>query len=416
MTEGQGASWEDEEAWPSDGEVRVWTWLPTPLYRKWSTGPDEHGVMLGYEPTNPVWVEDRRSPSGASESGCGCGRGAAKAPEVAPDYGAEENPKQHSDGADDSSSTEEKVRPVGLGGTGTPERKYRPEGLPATGPLPLEGGNNTSLYPEDFSVDMTPPPASSWGSDCLAEWAPAIASWCGVPVGISRSVDDFENMQPDRSIVVTGATAEEERLVRMAWALLVANLDLVQFADCWAQGGISGGCVAGRVAANLMYPAPVHVDVYDAAEGAFLVAPSSECRSPFYGIAPPVGGFGGLIQVCRGTPWTDSYLGAWRKDDRYERLCAALDLAATLLHETTHLCGLAIPDAGERCRVSYLTENTFRWAIYKRYGDAQRTSCCGKFYDGDPDERLNPAMGGRESAVQDFYFMRDSAVYLWCPS
>jgi hypothetical protein len=69
VTEGQGASWEDEEAWPADGEVRVWTWVPKPLYRKWSTGPDEHGVMLGYEPTNPVWVEERRSPPGASEYG-----------------------------------------------------------------------------------------------------------------------------------------------------------------------------------------------------------------------------------------------------------------------------------------------------------------------------------------------------------
>ncbi len=80
------------------------------------------------------------------------------------------------------------------------------------------------------------------------------------------------------------------------------------------------------------------------------------------------------------------------------------------------VCGLAIPDAGERCRVSYLTENTFRWAICKRYGDAQRASCCGKFYDGDPDERLNPAMGGRESAVNDAFFMNDMVVYLLCPS
>jgi hypothetical protein len=67
--------------------------------------------------------------------------------------------------------------------------------------------------------------------------------------------------------------------------------------------------------------------------------------------------------------------------------------------------------------VSYLTENTYRWALYRRYADARLSSCCSTFYDVvqyNPEIVISDDMLAR--AVDDDLFYNDRSKYPACPS
>jgi hypothetical protein len=67
------------------------------------------------------------------------------------------------------------------------------------------------------------------------------------------------------------------------------------------------------------------------------------------------------------------YLKPWMfpvsTNSNIDRICIAVDLSATLLHEFFHTrrIGVSNYEHSGNCEFSYLFENMFRWAMYKRY-------------------------------------------------
>lgn len=259
-----------------------------------------------------------------------------------------------------------------------------------------------TIWPEDFSVDMAPPDPGDWGADCLTDaQITAAQTVCVPPLGITITVAQFEAMPQSGSVSIDGATAEELELIRTAWAVLEHNMDLVAFAACYATGGdTSIHCLRNRISGLVwgFIPSKVTIRLED---------------HPYCAPSPFRAGWsvdGGWIRICRPYQFTKSYLEAWR-GDQYNRMCAALDLSATLLHEITHICLRAHGDSSGECYVSYLLENTFRWALYKRYSDAHKSDGCDCFYDVEEGRRYAP--DHVPELVRSDLFMSDETWWLY---
>ena len=191
----------------------------------------------------------------------------------------------------------------------------------------------------------------------------ATRSMTGVELdALAREVEGDESLGFKRGPRIKNATADEEALITAAWNLILANLDLVKWSVCKTTGSVSTtefsrlqDCINGKK------PRRVTVRIVDF-KGGFMAA---------YGTS--------IIWVGRDKDAFHGYLEMWTAGTDTERLCAALDLAASLLHEMTRLAGYTLWDFDlfGGCFSSYLIDNTFRWGLFHRYSGAA-TGCCGK--------------------------------------
>jgi hypothetical protein len=56
-----------------------------------------------------------------------------------------------------------------------------------------------------------------------------------------------------------------------------------------------------------------------------------------------------------------------RVGDAAAMACAAVDVAALIVHEARHICWADLIEASGECSIVYLVEDTFRWAMLERY-------------------------------------------------
>jgi len=223
-------------------------------------------------------------------------------------------------------------------------------------------------------------------NDCLAEMGDDSSGLCEVFLdcgsatrtlsaseldALSDEVSGETSLGFKRGPRMVGAVEEEEALITAAWNLLLQNLDLVVWAVCKATGD-----VGTTELAHLL-------DRINGSGGRRVTVKVTDIAGSFMSL------FGtSIIWVSRGGPFTN-YMEMWTSGTDNERLCAALDFAATLFHELTHLAGYTYIDLGTACYVSYLIENAFRWSFAHRYSDAA-TGCCDNLADdsvygcGDP--------------------------------
>lgn len=184
-------------------------------------------------------------------------------------------------------------------------------------------------------------------------------------------------------------------LVTSAWAVLLDNLDIVEWVACLVYGedsAVSGplGAIANLFGVPVSLadclvekivgqPARVELRLNDADSNAFQ--------------GKTGGGLsGGYIRVPAAGNLQQHYLRyldpsfAWssREDQQF---CIVADLAATLLHELVHTCpaggvldepgvenGKAEDEPGS-CSAAYLIENAFRWAMGQRFPCLADTAC-----------------------------------------
>jgi len=307
--------------------------------------------MLGYEPTNPVWVEE--TPWAEERSGCGCGATAGKALSKPEEFEVLDKPKFSS-----SASTS----------TGS-EEKERPQGSPAT---------------EGWLV-----PPSRWASYCFSN-SPLPAAACPPMAEDPVTVYGFFNDPAFRSamlITITGATADEEALIRKAYGVLMATDDLIEAALCWAYGGLPPVAALECLRRQLRE---------QSTSFEVLGLLGIECtwdlgvvKSSFEGYASvpkSVIRFGGpgRIAICRSEDWY-ALVGGWQSGRDEDKMCAALDLAGTILHEVLHTCADAddrVDGSGDACGLcspTYLMENTWRWAAFQRFSAALNSACCAQY-------------------------------------
>ena len=89
-------------------------------------------------------------------------------------------------------------------------------------------------------------------------------------------------------------------------------------------------------------------------------------------------------------------------DPDVDRSTVALELSATLLHELVHLMAEyseADGDTQNNCEYSYLIENMYRWAMYKRYPEAiANCSPLAPTLDGSSPKTIN-SLWGQDTSV-----------------
>lgn len=255
-----------------------------------------------------------------------------------------------------------------------------------------DGGARAQYFASDYYLSTHPPVQASFPGP-PAPSCPACAyrfqgsaQSCPPPALDLQSMDDYlavDFAYTARYVEIEGATAEEEKLLLTAWALMMRNIDLLEWVLCWMYGIYGGECYIRRI---------FGVDAFGFTSLVFIrVEPDAHtpgslgaaCTgSDFVSTA---GFAGGLIRVC-GTAIWDQYLRMFASSEVRDRMCSALDLAASLFHEITHLCSRAIFDDPCECERSYMVENMLRWCLMQRYPDASASTCCQKYaLPGDLD-------------------------------
>lgn len=216
------------------------------------------------------------------------------------------------------------------------------------------------------------------GNDCIDEMFDDSAGLCddafldcGSPTRTvsSSSLDALSNaFFGDTSLGfvqgprIRGTVEAEKELITAAWNLILQNMDLVKWAVCKATGDLGTTWRSGT------------------AERAWLISRINGSLGVTVHVVNAVGTYmsvygSSIIWVSRGGKFTHS-MELWTGGTHQERLCAAVDLAATLFHELTHLAGFTYADFDdEECYQSYKIESAFRWALANRYPD---TGCCEK--------------------------------------
>lgn len=188
----------------------------------------------------------------------------------------------------------------------------------------------------------------------------------------------------DKVSIDDGFTSEETDLLLKAWALLVQSTDLVKWAVCWITGKpATGDCIVNQINGA---GTNVHIKAHETT-GSFW---ETGWLASLWG--------GGTINIAvLGSDWLN-YVDIWRCGETsgaepVDKMCAAVDLSATLLHELTHSCIRAWRDSdhANECYTSYLIENAFRWAIFHRYQDAASSTCC----TGVADDKVFGSSGAK---------------------
>lgn len=203
--------------------------------------------------------------------------------------------------------------------------------------------------------------------DCAVSGGP---DNCWTPLLDHQNVEDFNSLDVDGlggNLIVSNLTESIEELVRTSWSLLKRNYDLVEWSLCWYYG--EGGAWTVNCLRHHIWA--------DGVDHPFIEVIGKD-RCGFKGrfflyLKSPVIYFP-LDAGCIGA----RYIRAWnnaRTDE--DRMCVAVDLSATLLHELIHTCGVNMFDKPGDCDATYLIENNFRWAMFQRYSHATEGACCG---------------------------------------
>lgn len=227
------------------------------------------------------------------------------------------------------------------------------------------------VVPGELSMagDLLIPPHAQWGSDCELSEAD-----CPVPSARRRLGTDIQRSLVSVPQSYIGCSESFTDVLNAAWILLNENTDLIEWVVC-SVFGKSGGCISAIASWSSFLP------------------PNVECSSREFGFWPPCPEFVALtiwphITFCSTKAVNEVYANAFQCGTDADRLCVAIDMAATLFHEFTHFCGLNTGDlAGKACQTSYLAENSFKWALLNRYPAALDSGCCGDNYGNplDPD-------------------------------
>ncbi len=208
----------------------------------------------------------------------------------------------------------------------------------------------------------------------------ALETGCAPPEAFT-----FQDCAPCQGVVVVNSydrlfsscSDELSDVLNAAFCILRESLDIVRWVACLVFGA-DGECLVRACTQETVY------NLYCSEER----NPWGPCNSVAW-----TSYVTSTIAVCTTHPAIQKYAAVFRCGSATERLCVAVDLAATLFHEFTHLCLLNTDDpAGVDCdkRSSYRAENTFRWALLQRYKRAMEAPCCQALY-GDGAGGLDPA-------------------------
>jgi len=245
-------------------------------------------------------------------------------------------------------------------------------------------------------------------------------------VDTTISSDDFYRIDftadPD-GVDLWFFSAEEDDFIRAAWAVLLENIDLIDWAACFVLGpdssqkeelleSISGDrrtliCALPGVYSGMGgFPASLAL-LGELVSGllalASTVAISASLAIVLTTVAEVIAAaalyisvrYHGMLVIYAGSMWSEM-LSEYNSGDLERRQCAIMELATVLLHELTHTCGLSLGDPSKTttdnvCWESYTIENNFRWALFHRY--ASTTAWAGVPTCGDAGHHTDDVFG-----------------------
>jgi hypothetical protein len=245
------------------------------------------------------------------------------------------------------------------------------------------GSNKVSRRPDDLNDDMDDAQERAQAEYLEEAWSAyrcggktsaagcAIGNPCEVlpPCVDPRTAEDFWSMDmpPETLLFDLKWTKEPDAdtkwwtvtLLSAVSALLVENVDVIEWLEARVtsrNGGNQRDKITSRVRKRRRKSIRLCVD-------------KKKCNDSFSVT-------GGVFSIPMYGIWVDAYLKPWMRPGGnptdVDRLCVAIELTATILHELLHVdyASLSNKDKPGTCEESYLIENMFRWAMYQRYPEA----------------------------------------------
>jgi hypothetical protein len=232
---------------------------------------------------------------------------------------------------------------------------------------------------DDGSVDRT----CSTGIPCFCK-PPCINEQS---ISTMRDLDFRSSMENVRVAWIHGASIEDQlfetSMLATAFALLKKNVDIVKWVECRLTG-------EDRITSYLKGKKNWNQEIK-------LTGKSKEASGTFRAKLFH------RLYIFQGNRWAD-YVNAWMMpgshDPDIDRATVALELSATLLHELVHSVRYlqSDDDTQKNCRYSYLIENMYRWAMYKRYPEAIAScSVLAPKFDGTGGDSVDSLWGKDDS-------------------
>lgn len=227
-------------------------------------------------------------------------------------------------------------------------------------------------------------PSTKTGSGCTSSLRGSDDECADEACESTRAVPDMDALaasDPPIDIVDlrVGTTDCEDSLaalIRAAWALLLANLDLVRWTACHVYGSDASDCLANSI--NGM---PIEVDsLLDVFSDGGLADVDIYLSDRDWAVAGTSWALRKIV-IYAGDYYWDVAVSRWCCGDNTTRACVAVDVATVLFHELTHYCILSWDIGDGSCYDAYVMESVFRWAIFDRYPDLALSPCCSAFYD-----------------------------------
>ncbi len=244
-----------------------------------------------------------------------------------------------------------------------------------------------------FCDPLYSPPSKYWGS-CASTMLGSDAECADLACDNTRSIPDMDDYAardvPLDIYDLRGKTSDCEDaladIIRAAWALLMANLDLVRWAACYVfgPGEREAECLVNAIngmAAERDGILDIFSDGRLTDVDIYIVSPDWAGAGVSWGLR--------IMVIYAGHEYWNVATSQWCCGDNLTRTCMALDVATILLHELLHYCKYDSADAevsgtdvtvSDSCGLAYLLEGAFKWAILGRYPDLAESSCCAQFY------------------------------------
>jgi hypothetical protein len=213
--------------------------------------------------------------------------------------------------------------------------------------------------------------------NCLNLTAEQLNRRCPPPYLLPATLPTQQQADDHKGLSVTiGVTAAlsssdagcEFDLLKMAALLIDQNQDLLSYALCLAGAGNQKTSCMLDILSHSWWPWDKEPDIVLRDH----IAPDL-VGYPAVAWANPVTK---EINLDQSSDWWACMVEKFCSGDASSRTCAAVDVAAVIVHEAMHLCWADLTDRPDRCSIVYLVENTYRWAMLQRYPDSLNDSGC----------------------------------------
>lgn len=228
-------------------------------------------------------------------------------------------------------------------------------------------------------------PATS-GSPCSTE--PDADPCCAEPalwektLPTSDQIDDWVEV-PIRVVPPSSGPPGGDpwtKLVECGWAVLLDNVQYVEWIACLMSGGNeeAGACLANAIEQQ---DVPITIDMRPPTHH----ASAATVFHPWISTdGPGLFDFGVLgIDIYAHVWLWELATDKWQHGSVADQTCACVQMAAVLLHELAHVCLRDIGDAiwDRACPGATVIEDTFLWTMSQVYPEMQSSSCCDKLSD-----------------------------------